>query len=58
MSPALIQLGYAYMRQGTFGERPLDEGYEMGRHLIEQALDIDPQSGSAWEHAGGDRDIL
>jgi tetratricopeptide (TPR) repeat protein len=47
-SPALIQLSVAYMRQGTFGMRPLDEGYEMARHAIEQALVIDPQSGSAW----------
>jgi tetratricopeptide (TPR) repeat protein len=47
-SPALIQLGYAYMRQGTFGMRPLDEGYELARDTIGKALAIDPLSGSAW----------
>jgi adenylate cyclase len=51
--PALIQLSSVYMRQAIYGMRPRDEGFEMARHAIEQALDIDPQSGSAWSMLAG-----
>jgi len=48
-APAWIELGNVYGGQaGLFGLRPIDEGYELKRDAIQQALAIDPQSGRAY----------
>ncbi len=48
-APAWTELGNVYWRQASaFGVRPFDEGHELARHAIQQALAIDPQYGRAY----------
>ena len=48
-APAWTDLGRVYGDQaGVFGLRPIDEGYELARDAIQQALDIDPQYARAY----------
>ncbi|MCH7538079.1 MAG: tetratricopeptide repeat protein [Proteobacteria bacterium] len=48
-APAWAALGSVYRRQAAFfGLRPVDEGYEMARHAIQKALEIDAQLGLAY----------
>ena len=47
--PAWTELGLVYHHQADpFGLRPFDEGYELARDAIEQALALDPQYGRAY----------
>jgi len=48
-APAWTELGNVYQRQvGFFALRPIDEGYDLARRAIQQALAIDPQYGRAY----------
>ncbi len=48
-APAWAELGNVYRTQASaFGVRPVDEGNELARDAIQQALDIDPQNGRAY----------
>ena len=52
-APAWTELGRVYGDQaGVFGLRPIDEGYELARDAIQQALTIDPQYGLAYAELG------
>lgn len=47
-APAWTELGSMYERAASVGLRPIDEGNELARHAIQQALAIDPQYGRAY----------
>ena len=47
-APAWTELGIMYRRQASFGFRSADEGYELARHAIQQALALDPHYGRAF----------
>ncbi|HMB61388.1 MAG TPA: winged helix-turn-helix domain-containing protein [Xanthomonadales bacterium] len=47
-APALQALAATYLFQSNSGERPIEEGFAMGRSIAAKAIVIDPGLGSAW----------
>ncbi|NNE06186.1 MAG: hypothetical protein HKN15_10735, partial [Xanthomonadales bacterium] len=47
-APALAFLAEIYLYQSNNGERPFDNGFELGRKTAAEALAIDASSGRAW----------